>query len=203
MDKWWIVPKLWPDSRVFIIGGGPSLKNVPLDILRNKRVIGANNSFMFGDWVDVCWFVDSVWYEDNKVRLEEFPGLKIHCCNRHADRPGTLRIMRSNNKFGIEKDPSKISWNMCSGSSAINLAYHLGAKSVVLLGFDMKINDNGENNWHNLHRPKPKKWNPYRRFLDCFPTIKSDAKSLGLEILNATPDSALTIFPMIKLEDAL
>jgi hypothetical protein len=203
MSNFWTVPRLWPDSTVFILGGGPSLKGMDLACLHNQRTIGPNNSFMIGDWVDVCWFSDhNPWYLDNRVRLDEFPGLKINCCNRPYERPGTQRVMRGK-KMGIETDSRRVSFNKCSGSSAINLAYHLGAKRVVLLGFDMKFGKDGENNWHNYHREKPPKWNPYVGFLECFPIIKDDADRIGLEILNATPDSAIKVFPMVKLEETL
>lgn len=202
----WTAVRIWQSSTAYILGGGPSLKSMDLSPLHDKRVIGVNNAYQLGDWVDVCWFGDSQWYDNHRERLEQFPGMRVHCCNRHADRPGTKRIMRGK-PVGIDPRPSFIAWNGNSGASAINLAYHFGAKRVVLLGFDMKFGDLGENNWHNDHKLPSRKgrhpWDPYPGFLKNFPDIKRDADRLGFEIFNATPDSALDVFPKVKLEEVL
>jgi hypothetical protein len=113
---------------------------------------------------------------------------------------------------GIEKRPGTIAWNGNTGASAINVAYHLGVKRVVLLGFEM-TSLNGDCNWHTEHlkmNPNSEKKklanggsNCYGRYLKKFPDIVKDAKRLGLEILNATPGSVLLDFPMVELKDVL
>ncbi len=198
--KFWTAIDIWPDSTVYIIGGGPSLKNMDLSQIQNKRIIGVNNAYQLGEWVDVCWWGDCPWWRQHAERLKKFPGLKIHCCNRHAIRPDTKRLLRGR-PLGIDLRPEYVAWNNSSGASAVNLAVHFGAKRIVLLGFDMKKGPNGENNWHTEHKNYEPDWNPYDRFLKVWPHIRKDAKKIGVEILNATPDSALTLFPMVKLED--
>lgn len=101
---------------------------------------------------------------------------------------------------GITEDRNKVCWNGNSGGSAINIAYHLGAKKIVLVGFDMR-RVNGEKNFHNDH--KEQQHNPFRRHLKGFPIIAKDAKRLGLEIINATPGSAIDSFPITTLENVL
>jgi len=101
---------------------------------------------------------------------------------------------------GICEKPDEVAWNRNSGASAINLAYHLGAKRVVLLGYDMRRVD-GEPNWHKDHPAKDK--NPYELYLRHFKTIARDADRLGLEVINCTPNSALTCFPIVPLEEYL
>jgi hypothetical protein len=56
----------------------------------------------------------------------------------------------------------------------------------------------GHNNWHSDHWTSDRKdHNPYREFLLAWPYIARDAKAMGIEIVNATPGSALTQFPII------
>jgi hypothetical protein len=93
-----------------------------------------------------------------------------------------------------------ISWNRSSGAAAISLAHRLGARRIVLLGFDMRM-VGGEKNWHNDHIEK--KHNPFHRHMRSFPAIARDAAALGLEIINATPGSAIKQFPIVPLEDVL
>jgi len=184
---------------VFLVGGGPSLKKVNLSLIKNERVIGINNAYQLGSWVDVCWFTDSRWFDWHKEKLLNFAGLKVHCVNR-LKYVGWLKRLLRGKPMGIEKNPGVVSWNKCSGSSAINLAYHFGAKRVVLIGYDMQRVDD-EANWHSDH-PYPKK-DPYDNFLKCFPSIAKDAEELGLEIINATPGSLIDVFPITTLEEAI
>lgn len=203
MNVEWNVPRMWDGAAVYILGGGYSLLDEKLELIHNKRVIGVNTSFMLGDWVDVCWWSDPCWYEWNVVDLSEFGGLKACCCRALIDKPG-VKVLNRGKSMGIDHRTNFISWNRSSGGSAINLAVHLGAKRIVLLGFDMKPSDDkGEDNWHNLH--KVKKYPPYHRFLESFPHIKKDAGNLGVEIINSTMCSLIPedIFPKIPLEEVV
>lgn len=104
-------------------------------------------------------------------------------------------------RYGITSKKDFVSWNGSSGACAINLAYHMGAKTIVLLGFDMRRVD-GEKNWHSDHKEHLKA-DPFSRHLKAFPVIKKDALLLGLTILNATPESAIKQFPFVSLEEVL
>lgn len=203
MNVEWNVPRMWEGVTVYILGGGHSLLEEKLELIHDKRVIGVNNSFMLGDWVDVCWFGDPRWYDWNIVDLSEFGGLKACCCGALMGKPG-VKVLRRGKPMGIDLRANFISWNRSSGGSAINLAVHFGAKKIVLLGFDMKPSDDqGENNWHNLHKVKTNTSNPYNRFLESFPHIKRDVRELGVEIINSTMCSLIPedVFPKIPLEE--
>jgi hypothetical protein len=73
-----------------------------------------------------------------------------------------------------------------------------GAKHIILLGFDMRRVD-GQKNWHDDHIEK--RHNPFHRHLRSFPAIARDARNLGIEILNATPGSAIREFPFTTVEE--
>ena len=194
----WPIPKIWDGDTVFILGGGPSLNDTNFDLIKDKHVIGVNNAYLLGSWVDICWFGDGRWWGWHADKLKEFPGLIATCCVRLLDKDPRLRVVRRGKPRGIEKKKDQIAWNSNSGGSVINLAYHLGAKRLVLLGYDMRrVGDKA--NWHDEH-PAPEK-NPYNRFMKRFESIAQDARKLGFEIINATPGSALTYFPMMRLED--
>lgn len=130
----------------------------------------------------------------------KFSGLRCHCVDRLEGKPGFLRLIRGRIMEGIDTTPGRVAWNRNSGASAINLAWHLGASKVVLYGFDMRDVD-GESHWHNDHQSK--KPSPHARFLRCFPAIKRDAERLGIEIINASPGSAIKEFPIIDPMEAL
>ena len=198
----WQIPQLWPDSTVFILGGGPSLTDVDLTPLHSQRVLGVNQAYKLGPWVDAMYFGDCEWYGKNLPAIRDYAGLKITSCGRCPEHGWRhVHPVRRTKMYGIDSNSrDAISWNKSSGASAINVAYWLGAKRVVLLGFDMQMQ--GEHkNWHDDYRGEVKNPELFTQHLHCFPYIVEDAQALGLEILNATPGSAITQFPFVDLKD--
>ena len=224
----WKAPKIWDGSTCFILGGGPSLRDVDLVPIHNRRVIGVNNSY--GDpvrnekgellhyeprsWVDVCHYSDDNWFINHGKWLKNFAGLKVHTCIHPGLRLG-CKMMQRGKQYGLEIRPGVLSWNGSSGGSAINLAAQFGCKRIILLGFDMKFgSDKLDSNWHIDHAHYKyrkaghgnwKGWNPYPRFLAAFKHIQRDARIQGVEIVNATINSAIPekFIPKVKLEDEL
>lgn len=181
----------------YILGGGPSLFDNDLDLIKDEFVIGVNNSIFLGDWVDVCWFGDMKWWKWHKDRLLK-EKRKVATCNmklkgemehwwKHYIRKGS----------GINTKEGEVAWNSSSGASAINFAYHMGYRKIVLLGFDMRRID-GMKNWHMAH--KEKDHDPFKRHIKGFTQISIDAKKLGVEIINCTPGSDLKCFPIMPLD---
>ena len=199
----WTAPRLWPDGECYILGGGPSLKNVDVGPLKDRRVIAVNMAYRLGDWVDVLFFGDCRWWKVNAKHLTTFAGLKVTTCQQHLDKPGVRVISRRNSPAGISDDARFVSWNNSSGACAISLAVHFGVRKITLLGFDMKANGS-DHHWHEYYdRPVRTNRDPYKRFMKPFPAIAEALKSRRIECLNACPDSALDVFPKIKTEDAL
>lgn len=199
--EFWTVPEIWPGGTCYILGGGPSLAKVPMERLHDLRVIAVNNAYQLGDWIDVMFYGDCRWFNWHGKALLNFPGLKVTACDSHKDKPGIMAVKRQNSPLGITSQKNKLSWNLSSGACAINLAVHFGVKKIVLFGFDMRMVDD-KNNWHEDHKDGPKK-NPYERFLRPFPSIAKDLERFGIECINATPGSALDVFPIVEPEDVL
>lgn len=204
LKKPWPIPNIWKDSTVYIIGGGPSINDLDIDLLKGQKVLGTNVSFKYYPWIDAVYFGDCSLYGRIHDDLLKFGGLKITSCNRAPDKgwPGVKRICRGK-PSGIDSSRRfRISWNGNSGSSAINVAYWLGAKRIVLIGFDMRRVDKAKN-FHNDYQEEKPDFSPFKRYLRHFRQISHDANSLGLEILNASPVSLIEEFPIVKLEDTL
>ena len=206
----WEIPAIWPGSTVFIIGGGPSLLKQDLSLIHDKRVIGVNQAYKLGPWVDVCWYGDKSWYGENLPDINEFGGLIATCCLEDKSlRKNRVKYVGRSKQSGIEYDKrTHVTWNGNSGGSAINLAYWLGASTVVLLGFDMQNPTDPKDlqtHWHNDYKPVfvsgKKLNNPYPKFMKTWPAIKRGADKIGLRIINATVGGALELFERKTLEE--
>ncbi len=189
-------------EKCYIIGGGVSVKFLDLSPLQGNFVIGVNNSFFLYDWISYCWFGDNRWYLHNEARLKKCRN-KIATCNHEFKEHKEIICLPRRKLQGIETEFPYVSWNRCSGGSAINFAYHCGAKKIILIGFDMKSDKEGNRNFHNDHLPKWNipEYNPYPGFIKCFQHIAIDAKKIGIEILNANLDSELNCFEKISFQN--
>lgn len=215
-QTYWRVPEIWPNGEVYILGGGPSLNNIDVSRLRGRHVIAVNNAYKLGDWIDVCYFGDWGWYKMHRDALLKFPGLKVTTRRECEHAPGIHLVRKRNSPNGISKNPLIICWNQSSGGCAINLATLLGARRIILFGFDMRAIDNeasGESinvvhNWHfdhkdSLDKKADRKKNTYQGFLKPFDVIARDLMRRNIECINATPGSALTHFPIVEPESVL
>lgn len=228
----WKVPKIWEGATCFIVGGGSSLPKqfgVPEEVignvisrrerpsayskylkpLHNKHVIGVNNAYQIGSWIDALFFGDCSWYLVHKNSLSKWPGLKVTCCPRFESRSKkeseSIKFLKKDSRrWGLSNNPSTVCWNSNSGAAAISLAVHFGAKRIVLLGFDMNM-EGVTSHWHGSHgHPGDKvKKPPFKRHLRGFPAIAEEAKQKGVEILNANLNSTIDVFQKVTLEDVL
>ncbi len=207
----WHVPRIWDSKEpVFLFGGGPSIKGQDFSGLAKYHSIGVNSSYRLGlDWIDVCFFGDDGWWDflGGREGTRDFKGLIISCNPRKVFNiiPRIIQV-NSGKPVGIDTMTNYVAWNYNTGFTAINLAYHFGARTIVLIGYDMRFNGR-EKNWHRDYwvdgrRPKLDK-QLFKRWLSCVPKIEKDAKELGVTILNATPNSAIEKWPKVDWRDYL
>lgn len=227
----WQVPRMWEGGDAWIIGGGPSMPiqfGIPDGIIRSvvkgaspshyssymtslhdKHVIAVNVAYLIGDWIDIVFFGDGGFFLKHQEALSKFSGLKVSCSPKTNDVNWIKHLPRDkSHSRGLTSNPKKVSWNGNSGSAAINLAAHTGAKRIILLGFDMKVDDIGKQHWHDIYgrfasRNERKKGMPFHRHLRGFPEMAKDAKRMGVEILNACPDSKIECFRKVAVKELL
>ena len=229
----WRVPRIWEDGEVWIIGGGPSVTTqfgIPDEVVRSvvngkspsvyspymssihdKHVIGINVAYLIGDWIDMMFFGDGTFLLNYRDRLAKFPGIKISC-HPSVTRYDWIKYLERDTGHvkGISSDPGSVSWNGNSGAAAISIAANTGAKRIILLGFDMKLDKEKNKHWHDIYHqregllnPNKRQVLPFARHLIGFPEIAKDAKRRGIEIINACPDSAIDCFKKVAVKDLI
>jgi len=98
---------------------------------------------------------------------------------------------------GFSTDPNVIHYGDNSGFQALNLTILFGSPYIVLVGFDMR-HVGGKAHFFGDHPNGLYQRPEYQSFVKKFTPPPE-----GVQIINATPDSALTCYPMMSLEDAL
>ena len=192
----------------------PSSYSPYMEALHDKHLIGINAAFRLGNWIEFIFFGDGGFYLKNRKSLLKHPGLKVSCSPKidtvRFKSAGVKYLQRDHNRAkGISKNLHKVSWNNNSGGAAISFAVHLGVSRIILLGFDMCNAGDHSQHWHNLYGrssgqpPKKPHRLPFHRHLLGFPFIAEDAKKMGIEIINASPNSAIEEFPKVKVKELL
>lgn len=196
----WIPTVKWKGRDVFVIGGGNSLRKFDWNLLKNECTVGCNAAFTLGvETCKICIFGDSKWFRKYKNDLQKYKGVVF---------TNATQLQRTKYKWlwTLPRKPkglgtNVLGWNTNTGATAINLALILGAKRVLLLGFDMHLSEEGRPNWHDKGLDKSSN-KIYERFIKGFERVALDLEKIfpGKEIINVTDDSDLNCFPKINHE---
>jgi hypothetical protein len=194
------VEPLYKGQTVYIIGGGPSLKGFNWDLLKGKKVIAINRAYEFCK-AEVVYWTDGRFYQWNKDELDALTATKYTI--QPSANQINVNVIRRGMRHGLETNPSMLAHGDNSGYAAINLAYHLGAKQIVLLGYDMG-NVNGESHFHDGYQVSATTDDTYEtRFMKGFPYLADMLKEKGINVWNVSPISKLTCFQRLTIEQAL
>lgn len=88
-----------------------------------------------------------------------------------------------------------------SGAGALILAHHYGARRIIMLGYDCKYAPDGKRHWHGDH---PRGLGNAVSVNNWPGEFQKAAGFLGgAEILNASRETAIQLWPRISLEAAL
>jgi hypothetical protein len=202
----WSAPAIWHGETVAILGGGPSLTLDQVASAKRFHRIATNEAFRLDPNVEVLCWGDMSWYALRWEELAKHPApLKIGWLKDSLPLPKTRpgidpRWMRAERKSppAIQLYPDTIG-GLNTGHGAINLAMHFGAKRILLLGFDM-TNARGYN-WHVLHQFHAGDEKIRKFFVPQMEMAAKELSSIGVEVINCSPGSALTCFPIARIED--
>ena len=174
----------------------------------NWPVLVCQDAWRLMPWADKLYGCDERWWVAYDG-IPEFAGEKwsthhkgvANDKSRIADRFGLKLVKGCRNQYGgFSFDPEVIFYGDNSGFQALNLAVLLGSPYIVLVGYNLS----SKNGYHFFGEHKAGLHNQ-QHFERWVPEFDHAAKKLpeGIQIINATPDSALTSFPQMSLEDAI
>lgn len=207
------LPAAWEGLTAVVVATGPSLTpEAATAVLRARaarpsdlRVLAVNDAYRVIPAADLLYACDAKWWrahegaplfrgerwtQDKRGGLEAAREFGLHCV---ASQGGSLP----------STDPAVITQGMNSGFQAIEIAALMGARRIILVGFDMGLGPSGVRHFFGDHPGELNQSSPYHLFLKAFNEAAPHWRDRGLEIINASARTALTCFPRSGLEEAL
>ena len=203
---------MWEGETVACIGGGPSLLPEHLDYIKDKcRVIVINNAYKLAPWADILYFCDYRWYTWHKgdKDFQTFKGIKV-TLNNLGKVPDDIRKLENLGSTGLTDQPTGLKTGSNSGYQCINLAVLTGAAKILLVAYDMRFGSDGKSHWHGEHYDTVNKTRVVmgnkvfeRNMLPKFHTLVQPLKDAGIDIINCSSISAITVFPKMSIQEAI
>lgn len=202
----------WSDRPVAIVGGGPSLQGFDFGRLRSRFTVVAVNASMFDlPFADAGFSIDiraaRNWWPKirNEVRFPFYLAIDNPVLDHFSGPPpSSVVFLRRVQGTALSTNPVLISAGGTSGFGALHLSFLKGAKRITLFGFDYQPSAVGE--WHHNeqhyfpHRQRLWDWQKWARNFDAAASVLRQA---GVEVVNASPGSAITAFRRVSIEEAL
>lgn len=183
----------------FCLASGPSMRADDVEAIRGRgKVIAVNNTVQLAPWADVLYSCDRAWWLAYADQIKGFAGWRVALAQDGL--PSDVDGFPWSYASGLGLDRLHTGNN--SGYQAINLAFLMGAKKIVLLGYDMQ---HPGKHWHPPH---PAPLGNFCRGMPelCIPkftALADDLRAQGIEVINASRETALTCFKRLTLAETL
>lgn len=189
----WSVPRLWPASRVFILAGGSSLPIQQLHRLRG-RIIAVKHSALVCPAADVLFWAGRRFHREEPHVIAAHRGLLLVKRTVDPEVPGWIHQVKRSPSPAFSTSPDLLG-GFCAGGSAINLAFHLGAREIILLGYDFD-----GRHWLASHPLVEAPEEHHQRHMAAIGTMAEPLSKAGVRVVNCSPQSRLACFPKGDLD---
>lgn len=173
-----------PASTTFVcLASGPSLTAEDCELVKASGhvAIAVNLTFRRAPWAHYLYGMDHDFWRQYGKETASFKGRKV--APHHIPDTEYRHIVAGN-----------------SGAGAILLAVEQGAKRVILLGYDCQMTE-GKAHWHEDYPKTMGNAGSSKKWPAQFAAV-AKAMPDGVEVINATRDTALKLWPRVALEDA-
>jgi hypothetical protein len=196
-----MISRDWAGHTAVIIAGGPSLTHADVAHCKGRaHAVVVNDGYRIAPWADLLYAADSAWWDCHEG-VAGFAGQRWTQSKPAALRWG-LRWIQSQHAYGISDKPTLIHSGQNSGFQALNITYLLGAKKIILLGFDMQPT-RGKRHWFGNHPPELLQDSNYESWLTWFDLAAKQLVCRGVDVVNCSRDTALTAFPRSTIQACL
>lgn len=186
---------------VICVGGGPSLKGFDFGQLKDHNVIAVNSAFEEVPFAKYLFFADHRWFMWNEQKLKTSQHIPITVGKSLFPAWYKPRRMVRMKDDGLCHDRTQLA-GIDSGCLAVNLAWHLGASRIILLGYDSGFDANGQSHYHQRHQVDANNYYYTDRYGPRLVAAAQRLRDLGVPVVRATPPGMPEI-PYVPLPDAL
>jgi hypothetical protein len=160
--------------------------------------IAVNDAHRIVPGADILYGTDVAWWQHHQA-VPGFKGLRV---GYRGPGPAGVAWLQGSGTEGFDSRLGYVRHGFNSGHAAVHLAAQLGAVRIVLVGFDMR-DPNGKAHFFGNHSRQIERrhLDHYARWIGIFAVLAKELEKRGIQVLNATPGSALKCFPFVRLED--
>lgn len=156
--------------------------------------IAVNDAWQIVPDADVVYACDGSWWRHHWDGVSAHPGIKV---GYETGIEGVLDLKGTGSE-GYDPRLGFVRHNSNSGAQAVHLAAQLGAGRIVLVGFDMQ-----GPHFFGEHPEDIRRVQNFDLFIRRFKVLGGELARRGVEVVNATPGSALPWFSTVDLADEL
>jgi hypothetical protein len=191
------------EGGIAVVATGPSLTKAQCDAVTDAGlpVMAVSDAYRLLPQANYLYSCDPGWWDKHWPAVKLLPAEKYTQSDEAAAKYEPLRRISGDHRPGFSTKANLIHFGNNSGFQAMNLAYLMGYRRMLLLGFDMGPGLKGETHFFGDHPPGLNRASNHQSFITEFRKI--DCKKLGLTVVNASPRSYLDCFEKLPLEQAL
>lgn len=205
----------WAGATVVCIASGPSLTETDCCAVAEwrssepkhgpmRRVVVINTSFLLAPRADVLYAADRLWWGryEREVSSGSWPGFagERWSLSQDANREYGVRVVPHELGEGLAKDRIYAGGN--GGYQAVQLTALFGASRIILLGYDMQ-KSRGRSHWHGDHPAPLGNGTAHKEWAKRLDRLSSRLSAAGIEVANASRETALTKYPRVELTEVL
>jgi hypothetical protein len=201
--------RFWPGATIVCLASGPTLTAGDVARVRASGlpVIAVNDAIRLAPWAPVLYSSDRAWWRFYRG-VAGYTGLRVSVGSKQgAADPisggpwaASIVVLRHTGVEGVERDPTGLRTGGNSGYAAINLAVHLGAQKMLLLGYQggPLASQSHFFGRHPVGLTESSETN-YATFRRAFETLAPALTAAGIVVRNCTPRTRLDAFETAEL----
>lgn len=200
------LPRIFEGQICIVCAGGPSLRGFDWSRLAGRRVIAINRALEDVPTAPVLWWSDArFWNRHASAILAHRAAIKATTNVNYGGiiLPDSVTQYRVTGHDGLDEDPRCLRHGNNSTYAATHMARHLGARRVIILGLDMRHGPGGASHYHSGHGFQAHEETLADLMIPYFPSLAKALSAERIEVINASPDSALTCWPRCSIDEGL
>lgn len=202
-----MIPPIFAGQPAIIIAGGPSLVGFDWRQLKGLNTIAVNRAYEVVPDAKMLWWTDAAFFRWHREALLAHAApvkATVDLCYLPGEIPPEVHAYRQTGARGFDPTPGCVR----HGNNATYAAMHVAAgdcqaAALILLGVDMKYSADRRSHWHKGHGVEHFEKCFASVMLPFFPFLVSPLAERNVQVVNASPDSALRLWPRCTIQEGL